>query len=72
MVVLTTVFDGLDILPLIPVSLDSMLLIPGLAGFNVFFSNMQAFGFFRGRLSSSWPLPGQNVFLVFIQVSVPR
>ena len=73
MVELTTGFDGLDILPLIPVSLDSMLLIPGLAGFNVFFvSNMQAFGFFPGRLSSSWPLPGQNVFLVFIQVSVPR
>ena len=37
MVVLTTGFDGFDILPLIPVSLDSMLLIPGLAGFNVFF-----------------------------------
>ena len=71
MVVLTTGFDGLDILPLIQVSLDSMLLISGLAGF-IFFSNMQAFGFFRGRLSSSWPLPGQNVFLVFIQVSVPR
>ena len=42
-------------------SLDSMLLISGLAGFNQFFPNA---GF--------WPLPGQNVFLVFIQVSVPR
>ena len=42
-------------------SLDSMLLILGLAGFNQFFQNA---GF--------WPLPGQNVVLVFIQVSVPR
>ena len=38
-----------------------MLLILGLAGFNQFFQNA---GF--------WPLPGRNVFLVFIQVSVPR
>ena len=38
-----------------------MLLISGLAGFNQFFQNA---GF--------WPLPGQNVFLVFIQVYVPR
>ena len=27
---------------------------------------------FPGRMSSSWPLPGQNVFLVFIQMYVPR
>ena len=62
MVVLTTVFDGLDILPLIPVSLDSMLLIPGLAGFNVFFqicrplassgADCLLLGLFRGRMSS--------------------
>ena len=35
------------------------------------FSKMQAFGLFRGRMSS-WPLPGQSVFLVFIQMYVPR
>ena len=33
------------------VSLDSMLLISGLAGFNIF-SKMQAFGLFRGKMSS--------------------
>ena len=27
---------------------------------------------FPGRMSSSWPPPGQNVFLVFIQMYVPR
>ena len=64
MVVLITGFDGLDILPLIPVSLDSMLLIPGLAGFNVFFlfqicrplassrTDCLLLGLFRGRMSS--------------------
>ena len=55
MVELTTGFDGLDILPLIPVSLDSMLLIPGLAGFNVFFCF---------KYAGLWLLPGQIVFFL--------
>ena len=46
-------------------SLDSMLLILGLAGFNIFY-------FFSFQNAGFWRLPGQNVFLVFIQVSVPR
>ena len=62
--------------------LDILLLNSSFAGFGVadfrprwiqyFVSTMQAFGLFRGRMSSSWPLPGQNVFLVFIQMYVPR
>ena len=39
---------------------------------SIFFFKMQAFGLFRGRMSSSWPLPGQNVSLVFIQTYVSR
>ena len=39
--------------------------------FNQFFQNA-GFWPLPGRLSSSWPLPGQNVFLVFIQMYVPR
>ena len=53
MVVLTTGFDGLDILPLIQVSLDSMLLISGLAGFIFFF-----------KYAGFWLLPGQIVFFL--------
>ena len=44
------------------ISLDSMLLILGLAGFNIFLFRNAGF----------WPLPGQNVFLELMQVSVPR